>query len=226
MKIFLITILLTLFVSADEMQRIDSIVKDISKLREDYARCQMSLKSKEPIQVDIVKYQQNDDEVKKYKRLLRDEKEKNSILKVEINSLHLSLKKIKNKKIKKSNIDKEVNLIELCSNIKEIEANPFPKLIPKEAKVEKKIEIKKIEIKKEIEIKTKGGAKTYRLNKQSSIYDLPNGKIIDSWESESSFTSSKETASWVKITGYFVDRKWQRSKKDLWVKQSDTTFRY
>jgi len=233
MKLLLITILLTSFLFSDEMQRIDSIVKDISKLRQDYAKCQESLKTVQPIEINMVEYQQNDDVLNRYKRLLLDEKEKNAILVDEIDSLSSSITKLKNRKVKEPTIVQEVKvvkevelvevvkLVEICSNTNDINPNPFPKLMPKEKKTEKKISKK---VQKKVEIKH--GAKTYRLNKDSSIYNARDGKKVDSWEKDSSFTSNKQTAIWIKITGYFVNKKWQRAKKELWVKQSDTTFRY
>ena len=67
-------------------------------------------------------------------------------------------------------------------------------------------------------------ASAYRLLVDADIYDAINGKVIDNWEARTSFTSSQRTALWVKITGYFVDRQWQKAKRDLWIK-SDKVFK-
>ncbi len=61
----------------------------------------------------------------------------------------------------------------------------------------------------------------YRMAKDAPIYSAPNGSVVDSWEERRSFTSGTSTTGWVKITGYFVDRVWQRADEELWVKESD-----
>lgn len=243
MKILTVTILFAISLFGDEMQRINSIVQDITNLRKDYAQCQASLKDKKPIKVDMLKYQDNDDELRKYKRLLKDEREKNIILNNELNSLSLEYADMKSKKIDTKEkklrvvevvkIEKEkevkvvevVKLVEVCSNASAINPNPFPKLMPKETKVEKKIKTKMIKKTIVKEKKKTSSAKTYRLNKDSAIYDAPNSKEIDSWEKGSSFTSSEQTDKWIKITGYFVDKKFRGAKKSMWVEQTNAILR-
>ena len=66
----------------------------------------------------------------------------------------------------------------------------------------------------------KGNA--YRLKTESPIYNDPYGGIIEVWEEKTSFTSNVTWKEWVKITGYFVDKKWQKADRPLWIKLSHT----
>ncbi|MCK9372686.1 MAG: hypothetical protein M0P91_05770 [Sulfuricurvum sp.] len=63
----------------------------------------------------------------------------------------------------------------------------------------------------------------YRMKIDGMIYDAPEGKPLFTWESQRSFTSGVKSGEWIKITGYFVNRKWQatRENENLWVKESD-----
>lgn len=65
-------------------------------------------------------------------------------------------------------------------------------------------------------------ASAYRVKKESSVYDAPQGQIIDVWEENTSFTSNVSTDDWIKITGYFVDKKWRKARKEMWVKKEET----
>jgi len=61
-------------------------------------------------------------------------------------------------------------------------------------------------------------ARSYHLKYDSIIYDGINGKMITKWMKTTSFTSSVKTKSWIKVTGYFVDKQWIAAKKDMWIK--------
>jgi len=263
MKFLLVVLILSLSLNANEMQRIESIVKDITKLRGQYEACQI--------------------ETKIYSLKLNKEREKNKILIQEINSFKNLYKReieYKNKIIKLENkIKKQEKLLKVKENTKNTvvmknipivkikekkkktlvikektieniilvnceEPNPFPKLVMKKEflqeneKVnktmklskEKKSVIKKElrEIKKIVEPKRKEvqklerfKASAFRFNKIATVYDRVNGKKLYEWEEGTSFTSSIKTQNWIKITGYFVDRVWMRSSKELWVKSAD-----
>ncbi len=185
MKIFFVAILLVSFLQSSEMQRIESIVEDITKLRADYESCQESLKS-----------EKNEDEIIEYQRLLKDEREKSVILEAELNYSKDEILALKKKLSLKP--------IEVCSKSKE--SNVFPKLMPKE-----KVQTFK--------------ASSFRLKNSSSIYDAPDGNMIDAWEKKRSFTSNKKIGSWIKITGYFVDKQWRKAKVEMWVKELDVSKR-
>jgi hypothetical protein len=207
MKILFITLLLVSFLQADEMKRIESIVDDITKLRAQYEECQSSLKSKDTLKATVVKSNKNEVEyllesvannekiIKKYKKLL----------KIKENDILALKKKVSNKAIQ---TPKKTKPLLVCA--KKIDDNPFPKLMLKED----------TELKEEVQV-TK--ASTFRINSDSSIYDSPNGKQISLWTQNTSFTSNMRTLNWVKITGFFVDKKWEKAKKNMWIKNSQVS---
>jgi len=96
--------------------------------------------------------------------------------------------------------------------------NPFPKLLKKEKKTEAKKTVKTaVPLNKEVQ--TSG---VYRVKGESAVYDMPKGKLIEIWEDTRSFTSNVKTGTWIKITGYFVDRKWRKAQREMWVKEENT----
>ncbi|PHR58880.1 MAG: hypothetical protein COA44_01680 [Arcobacter sp.] len=137
-------------------------------------------------------------------------KEQTKLLQIENKNLFTALNTCKNKKIKTIKI--VTNAKGLC-----IDDNPFPKLLKKE----------KMRVPKKLPIKTKPSKEkrkasgVYRMQGESTVYDKPNGKVIEIWEDTRSFTSNIAKDKWVKITGFFVDRKWQKAQNELWVKRTN-----
>ena len=244
MKIIFIILVLLSYLNADEMQRIEAIVNDITELRIDYEECKTELKAEKRAakSADIYTCQKHRDEVVKYKDLYKEEKKKNLILKAEAEyssdltksnkSLAKSVKTLK-KQIKtqktlliakdneikklskktKNTTPKTIISSEICKD-----TNKFPKLMMKEKNKENKKLIKKDKI---INFK----ARPFRIKADSAIYDSIDGKKIDEWKRGTSFTSNQKTEIWVKITGYFVAKKWKKSKKDMWIKKSQVSQR-
>jgi len=188
--------LLFINLNADEIQRIESIVKDIEKLRADYD------KSQEALSLSLV--------------YLKDEKDKNGILLKELKVL-------------------ESEIIILKNQIKELKSNDLPKnnqkqiikenkIICQENKIIKKNSFPELQMKKEkqVSLVIQTNPQTYRLNKNATIYDGINANAIEEWAEKTSFTSNFKSGNWVRITGYFVERKWQKSLRELWVKEEDT----
>lgn len=221
MKVLFIFLFIFLTYScADEIQRIEGIVDEISKLRSDYAKLEDELV--------LSQYQ------------LKDEREKNSILqedlklysnytkkeseyKKKISSLDLEIKKIKKElKVK----EKEINTLKTKKSINKIkennclnyqthkEENTFPKLLMKE-KYKTALHSQSEHFK----------AHAFRANKFAHIYDGVNGKIVDTWEPMTSFTSNEKKDGWIKITGYFVQKTWRPATKELWIQSQDATIR-
>lgn len=204
---FLFILLLSFLVllNADEIQRIESIVNDISKLRSDYVKSQNSLVEMK------VRLEEEKKETKILKENLKNYKNKILSLENEIRSLKKSLKtKEKNKIICKKTppkIVKNTIIIKKYLNTQGFkEDNIFPNLLMKE------------QYKKN---KTKSMAHTYRVKLEAKIYDAVNGREIDTWEKSTSFTSNEQTSEWIKITGYFVDKLWRASEKEMWIKSCD-----
>lgn len=63
---------------------------------------------------------------------------------------------------------------------------------------------------------------TYRVKEESSVYNAPEGKVVKIWESDTSFTSNISQGKWIKVTGYFVNRKWIKNTQEMWVKEEYT----
>ncbi|WP_294962298.1 hypothetical protein [Sulfurimonas sp.] len=232
MKALFITLLLLSFLQADEMQRIESIVEDITKLRADYEECQNTLKSKEILKADIIKIDGNDSKTLKYQKKLKTQRQQNIKLKAETQYLKEKLVKNKNtiirynkllklkdneiltlkKKIKKSSKQSKKKKILAPVCVKPIDTNPFPKLMQKE-NIKDKEKIQRIK------------ASTYCLHYDSSIYDSINGSKMSLWTKDTPFTSNIKTKNWVKITGFFINKKWKKAKKEMWIKNSQVTKR-
>lgn len=70
-------------------------------------------------------------------------------------------------------------------------------------------------------ITKKSAPSAYHMATNATVYSMPNGTKVDTWESGRSFTSGTSRDGWVKITGYFVNRVWQAASEELWVKESD-----
>ncbi|QSZ41691.1 hypothetical protein GJV85_06085 [Sulfurimonas aquatica] len=218
-------------INADEIQRIESIVKDISKLRSDYVKCQdeldlCSLKLKDETQKNIILQ----DELKLYSNFSKKEKE----FRNEIDSLKKRLKEatkaLKTKEIENKNLLLSMNENNISSensnNCFKIQTNEdenkFPDLEMKEKyKQEKQKNVKMQTAQKKDAKIIVFTPSAFRLNKDADIYDAIDGNKIGKWEKRTSFTSNQKTDSWVKVTGYFIDKVWGPSKKEIWVKASD-----
>lgn len=191
--------------------------------------------------------------LEEYKTLLEKEKVKNTLLVSQMDDLvklatnekskkineNILEDKLKNEKVKNKSLSdnlkaKYENIIKNKDNIilslknkinntkktiimeKEIciDDNPFPNLMMKE-NIQKQASIDVLNFK----------TGTYRLNKESQIYDAIDGDVLFVWEDRSSFTTTKVTQEWIKITGYFIDKKWTKAEKNLWVKKVNATLR-
>jgi septal ring factor EnvC (AmiA/AmiB activator) len=208
MKTLFIAMLLVSFVYSDEMARIESIVQDITKLRTQYEECKSTLKGMETLKADVVKTDNCKELKSKYASL-----DKSCLNSEKLLQKYKKLLKIKDNEIE--NLKKKLKLLSKKRvSAKQKSDNVFPKLMPKERNSQAKKEVQEEEI-----IVTK--ASTYRLKNDSSIYAFINNKVIDLWEKNTSFTSNKRSNNWIKITGYFVNQKWMKAKKDMWIKDSD-----
>ena len=216
MRNLLLLIFLSLYsLQADEIQRIESIVEDIEHLRNSYSKAQ--------------------DEILMYKYEIHDLEEKNKILKSELESINEKDFEREKEKKKIISLENQVKKLENSVKTKEKE-NKI--LIRKNSILKQKClknQIKKDEnqfpplalqkkyIKKEQKPQniTYFKATAFRVNKNAPIYDAIDGKVIDTWEEKTSFTSNQRSEQWVKITGYFVNKVWQAATHDMWVKSED-----
>ena len=214
MKIIFITLMLFSFLHSDEMQRIEAIVQDITELRANYEKCQDELKNKTLSKISVTT-----STTSKYEKLYEQEKQKNAILKAELNFqsdlqksnkiLSLRIKELEKQLIFKNNLLKtkvktKKNKDKICQ-----EVDTFPDLMMKKEYQKKTSNLNKI---------MKFKATSFELNVDSIVYNAIDGKKIDKWSKGTSFTSNKKTSKWIQITGYFVDKKWRSSKKEMWIK--------
>ncbi len=238
MKYIIISIILSIFVNASEINRVQTIIKDINTLREDYNRCKKELEIQNISNNIIEKIDSSPDtkeELKKYKKLLDKEKLKNTILIAKFDLLNNNNEKSNNKSLKLCKTKEKENKRLIKKYIKEMQnKDNIIKNLKNQIKLTKNTtstslkidqnnikENKIVETKKIIEKKVFSKASTYRTTKNSNIYNAVNGKILYEWERNIAFTSNVMTQNWVKITGYFIDDKWRRSKEKLWIKKTN-----
>ena len=108
------------------------------------------------------------------------------------------------------------------------EVNPFPELVMKsepEAAVVPPLPVKAPQTRtvtaKDETVLFKASA--FRLREDAEIYDAPGGNVVEQWEAHTSFTSNMKRSGWIRITGYFVDRKWRPAgNRELWVQEAVT----
>jgi hypothetical protein len=91
----------------------------------------------------------------------------------------------------------------------------FPKLIPKEtgiaAEAQQASEAAIVYFK----------AAAFETTETVPVRDAPAGNPVTTWEAETSFTSNQKQGGWIRVTGYFVDRKWRPSREEsLWIRES------
>lgn len=185
MKIIFLTLIVLSFLHSNEIQRMEAIIDDISKLRTDYEECKFELLKNKKDTVNP-EYEILTDKVKKLEKIVKKQDE---LLKLKENNVKYIFKKTSDE-------------------------NKFPKLMMKK-------EFQKESVNKNLIINFKASA--FFLNKNSTIYDAIDGTEIDKWESGTSFTSNEKTKEWIKIGGYFIDRKWRKAKKEMWVKLANTS---
>ena len=218
MKYILVFTLLFSFSFADEIKRIESIVKDISELRYQNESCQKELdiiKNKQIIKQPTEKIQNN-------KSSNNDVKYKQKIINLQIQiEIYKNRVKAKNKEImelrnfKKSNNQIQKN--EICKPVKFDNPNKFPKLVLKKEYIKK-------EYSKYVIRKTKPS--TYRLINKANIYSSIDGKKIEAWKNGVSFTTNIKASkdgkdSWLRVTGFFVNGLWEKAQYSIWLKSKD-----
>lgn len=135
---------------------------------------------------------------------LQDEKEKNAILLIKLKQHYNAKVKEQTYKNKIASLENQIKNLNKELLLKEKSNNSFPNL---------KMKVK--------QLRNKTKAFAYRMHKDTNIYDGIDGKIIDRWEKDTSFTSNQKTRKWIKITGFFVEKIWRPTQKEMWVKVAD-----
>jgi len=191
MKLIIVSFVLSSFLWSDDIQRLETIVKEITQLRSDYEACEIALQSKKITIIPSL-----DEEREKLEKKLQKQEKLLLTQDKKIAYLEKLLQKPKNK---------TVVVAQVCE-----EENPFQKLMMKESP--------KDSLKAPLKVRAMAPT-TFHLKVDAMIYDAPDGAKIESWEKETSFTSNKRAKNWIKITGYFIDKKWISSKTNMWIKE-------
>ncbi len=213
MKRIIFTTLLLLNLShADEIERIESIVGDITELKKDY---KLTEKEKQNYLKELKASQIENANLKSDLELYSDFTKKEESYKNRIKNLETQLNSLKKElKTKELQIDTKEIVVAKCLNSQREETNSFPKLQMKEEYQETQdSEIRYFK------------ASAFRLKKQATIYDAVNGQNVAEWEDARSFTSNQRTDNWIKITGYFVNKQWQPASKEMWIEAGDVMIR-
>jgi len=194
------------------MRRIENIVDEIAKLRVDYEECSVKLQAKNASNSSFKKALKvyNEELIKKYKFRVKEEKQKNDELIKKTQELE---KLVKNQEILLKT--KEQKIIALQeTNVKSVKA--------KERNISEKPTMKEgrsqLSSKSVMETPKMVKPSVYRLDANASLYDAIAGNEILKWEKNKSFTSNVQSQNWIKVTGYFLDRKWLPSKREMWMR--------
>lgn len=183
-------------------------IEELEELKVSYNKCQKELSVRNIMQMfeekecgsKIIKKLQKENALLKKDAKKKLEAYRSLLHKERI--LNARLKKELNKPIKKENIDNDIKKV---LKTKDFEIN---NLKNKTSKSEEKI----------VKIK----ASTYHFIKTSKIYESINGKVIYTWKNGTPFTSDTKTQNWIKVGGYFVNEKWKKAEKSLWIKLINT----
>ena len=63
--------------------------------------------------------------------------------------------------------------------------------------------------------------KTFELAKDAVLKDEPGGKIVDIWFEGSRLTTHQKMGDWIKVSGYFPQGRWAKTRADFWVKRQN-----
>jgi len=187
-------VLISLLHSSTEIEIVEEAVDNITKLKNDYKICQEDLKNR------FVKTDYK--ELEKYKILLKKEKAKNVKMLKDMEWFTQTIEKLENDLNKNK---KELADIKAYKNIKTSK-------------------LKQIAAKSIIQHIVLTKPATFHLISDANIYKKLHNKIngvkIYRWTKNRTFTSNIRSENWIKITGYFVGRKWKKAKNSIWIQAS------
>jgi hypothetical protein len=150
-----------------------------------------------------------------YEQKLADEQEKNHIIQKKLNLALEAIESLRNQLESKKECVAKQKKYTLLKGRKA----PQEKSLAKKRSLNKPTKVLKKYNRSQIEYFE---AAPFRLKQNADIYsDINSSTKIASWEKGRSFTSNQKRAGWVKITGYFVDRVWQKAPQDMWIKEDD-----
>lgn len=223
----------------NEIERIESIVNDVTALRADYDTCQTRLKALEDEKKSLSAETVRDYEarIKTLEEALADAREEERTAKRSLEHATTQILQLnqlvseQKQHIATLNTDQSAKVVTRTVNIPAQcpEVNPFPKLMMKSETL-RQAENKKApaETTQTVTVTSRDELiyfkpSAFRVTADTEIYDAPGGNVIDRWEAMTSFTSNRKRNGWIRITGYFIDKQWRPSnEKEMWVREAVT----
>ena len=222
--------------SGNEIERIESIVNDVTQLRQEYESCRQRLESadavalkssearfdaqRERYEAKIAILEAALEKSQEEERMAKRSLDHASLQVSQLNQL-VSEQKCHIAALNGAAVSKPKPVtVEPAAQTVCPDVNPFPKLLMKEraAKAEKQ-PVKTVEAEAGDTLYFE--ASPFRLKADADIYDAPGGNIVAHWEERTSFTSNQKRNGWIRITGYFVEKKWRPSgEESLWVEET------
>ena len=202
---YLFVILLSTLLAAAPIDEIESILKDIKNLRVQYTTCKESLNEKQDYKIMLEKVLLKNASLQSKIDFLKKETNNNKQYEKEMKELRNILKTKEKAIIYLNNRIIKLKTTEIKAPVLCKDENIFPQLVMKEK--EEKINFT---------------PSTFRLLTSVDVYDSINGSKVTQWKKNRSFTSNMKTQNWIKITGYFMNKKWQASQEELWIKKENT----
>ncbi len=259
MKIVSILLAFATLLFGNEVERIESIVHDVTKLRQNYEACKAELALFDTLKVSknnekIVTLQREiesqrdlyEREIERMKNELSASEKKLALMTRSLNDTRAKSyeqkQRIDTQKEKLSRIGRqkssELKKVYITVDPKPcMEPNPFPELLMKTeyqtmnvngtlkgdtGKVVSRLETDEVRSSKSIFFKPR----PFRMKRTAKVYSTPNGKVIATWEARRSFTSGEKQDGWIRITGYFIDKKWHPNRDtEMWVEEKNTIIR-
>ncbi|MCX6077293.1 MAG: hypothetical protein NTW78_10495 [Campylobacterales bacterium] len=162
--------------------------------------------------------------ISELERMLDDQNKALKLKEGEINSLKKELiEKIKAKDNQIISLkSSKTKTVAVTTAAPIIEENNFPKLKMKEDEAPKNLS-QEYEIPKNLSSEAiYPSIASFRLTVDCEVYDSAGGtKVMATWIKGRSFTSNQRTKNWIKVTGYFVDKVWQKATEELWIEAAN-----
>jgi len=187
-----------------EMALVHNLKKKIEHGENELVKKEMQIKK---LQAKIDIYSKKSSAVKELDQKLLEEKKKNLILQEKLKTVEKKLAFLQQKK--KSKRKK-----------KEFTCKKIVSVVQKEIQHLTLTKDNHIAIQKQVKL-VFSRPKTFRTKLEADIYDSVNGKKIAKWVKGRSFTSYVSSGNWIKITGYFIDKKWTEASSEMWIKKED-----
>jgi len=231
MKRWMAAALLGAALQGNEIERIESIVNDVTQLRARYEECRATLALMGNRQNDAARCSAQEERIRTLEAESEKLREQNRVLQHALEHATAQATQLEQLVQEQKRHIASLNTARPAEErpapaparcVAECpDPNPFPKLAPKQLEAAA-VPVRAAEPAATPEAESVSfEAAAFRLVEESAIYDAPGGKVVARWEAQTSFTSNRKRGGWIQITGYFVDRKWRPCSGDerLWVEE-------